>query len=193
MTFLQCCHTRPIVSRVQSLCAQAPRQPRGTSASSKLLKPRIAHRIHTSTPLRAEHSMTTESTTSIAGDVTQSSYSSVPFLDVSNLPSELLDVYSDAILALPSVTGTSSYAASIVFLTLLLRTSITLPLTYWQRQRIGRVQRLVIPAAKVWMAEAKYRLRAEFRRAGKGYDEYVSALQRQVNFAMWLEMNVYRA
>lgn len=100
-----------------------------------------------------------------------------------NLVSKLLSLSSDGFLALPHTLGIASYAVTIVLLTLLLRCSITVPVTIWQRKRVKRVQDLVVPAAKQWLASAKYSLRAEYRRAGKSYEEYVAALNAKVYLA----------
>lgn len=98
----------------------------------------------------------------------------------STFSSQLLGASSDAFLALPQALGGVSYATSIVLLTVALRCTVTLPMIVWQRRRIRRVQELVVPAAKAWLADARYALRAEYRRAGKGYEQYVTALNLMV-------------
>lgn len=98
----------------------------------------------------------------------------------SALGSGLLRTSSDAFLELPQILGGTSYAATIVLVTLLLRSSITLPMIAWQRRRVRRVQELVVPAAKQWMSTAKYALRAEFRKSNKSYEEYVATLNARV-------------
>lgn len=99
----------------------------------------------------------------------------------SAIGSGLLSATSDAFLALPPALGGISYAATIVIMTIALRSTITLPMIAWQRRRVRRVQELVVPAAKEWMSSAKYALRAEYRKANKGYDQYVAALNVQVS------------
>lgn len=98
----------------------------------------------------------------------------------STFSSQLLGASSEAFLALPQALGGVSYATSIVLLTVALRCTVTLPMIVWQRRRIRRVQELVVPAAKAWLADARYALRAEYRRAGKGYEQYVTALNLMV-------------
>ena len=53
-------------------------------------------------------------------------------------------------------------------------------MTIWQRKRVKRVQEEVIPRVKEYMEEAKYELRAQFRRAGKDYAEYTKELNKRV-------------
>lgn len=95
--------------------------------------------------------------------------------------SSFLSSASDAILALPDhLPLHPSYATSIILLTLALRCSITLPTTIWQRKRVKRAQTEVIPRVRAYMQEAKYELRAQFRRAGKDYEEYTKELNTRV-------------
>lgn len=95
--------------------------------------------------------------------------------------SKFLASSAEIVLALPSLSSSLSYTSVIVLLTLVLRSSITLPVTLWQRRRIQRVALKVIPEVKKWQEQAKYQLRAEFRRAGKNYEEYVAVLTRMVS------------
>lgn len=101
--------------------------------------------------------------------------------NTSAVTSGLMHSASNAFLELPHLLGGTSYAATIVLLTLFLRSSITLPMIIWQRRRIRRVQELVVPAAKEWMSSAKYALRAEFRKANKSYEQYVTTLNARVS------------
>lgn len=98
--------------------------------------------------------------------------------------SSFLSSASDAFLTLPEhLPLHPSYATSIVLLTLALRCSITLPMTVWQRKRVKRVQTEVIPRVKEYMEKAKFELRAEFRKAGKDYDEYAKELNKRVSYS----------
>ena len=93
---------------------------------------------------------------------------------------DLIHAISEGFLALPSALHLS-YATSIVLVTLILRSSITLPLTFWQRRRVRRIGEKVVPELKSWMSRAKYTLRAEYRKKNMPYDAYVKELNRRVS------------
>lgn len=122
---------------------------------------------------RRTHQESDTSPLDLAGQAVEASSSSPSTF------STFLSSASDAFLALPDhLPFHPSYATSIVLLTLALRCSITLPLTVWQRKRVKRVQEEVIPRVKSYMEEAKYELRAQFRRAGKDYTDYTKELNK---------------
>ena len=93
---------------------------------------------------------------------------------------DLIHAVSEGFLALPGVLHLS-YATSIVLVTLVLRSSITLPLTFWQRRRVRRIGEKVVPELKSWMSRAKYTLRTEYRKRNMPYDAYVKELNRRVS------------
>lgn len=92
----------------------------------------------------------------------------------------LIEDAAEAFLSLPDTLGGGSFTTILVFFTLFLRLSITVPITVWQRKRVRKVTELVIPEVKAWGEKAKYTLRTEFRRAGKDYEEYTKGLTKQV-------------
>jgi hypothetical protein len=101
--------------------------------------------------------------------------------DVASTFSGFIQTCSESLLSVPIASSSLSYSAAIVLLTLSFRLGITLPVTLWQRRRIKRVAENVVPEVKAWGEKAKLKLRAEFRRADKGYDAYVKELNSRVS------------
>jgi hypothetical protein len=153
----------------------------------------VAGSIHASIFTRPQHLRQFHASRTAAGSASNDAVSiTVSKLDLSEdavelvnttsaISSGILSTSADLFLSLPQLFGGAPYALSIVLMTIALRSSITMPLTVWQRRRVRRVQEKVVPAAKKWMAVARYNLRTEFRRAGKGYEEYVAELNKQVS------------
>lgn len=102
--------------------------------------------------------------------------------DGGDTSSSIIRTLADAFLSLHDrLPGSISYSALIVLLTLVLRSSITLPLTVWSRRRVRRVAELVVPRVKAWSARAKYALRAEYRKENRSYEDYVKELNARVS------------
>jgi len=108
------------------------------------------------------------------------------------LPTELLqtidqhngviNTLSDAFLHLPQhLPFDGSYTSTIIFVTVCLRLSFTVPMQVWQRKRTARLKNIVAPALKAFSKKCAIDLRSEYRRAGKGYEEYVAKYKRRVS------------
>ena len=91
----------------------------------------------------------------------------------------LFDPLSDLLLAYPI----HSFSLTIILLTILLRTTLTLPAVFWQRDRVLRAKRLVEPEMRRINGDLARSLIGEMKRAGKPYHEYRAELKRQVRSA----------
>ena len=137
-------------------------------------------RHQSSSPPQAVTSFQRSSRKSVAAITSASSGVVLVLDDLQTTATQFIELCSGAFLSLSDSLGGISYTACVILLTLFLRLSITAPLTIWQRRRIKKVVELVVPEVKAWGAEARLAMRAEFRRAGKGYESYAKALSRRV-------------
>lgn len=74
-----------------------------------------------------------------------------------------------------------SYGATIVFITIVLRTAFSLPAVFWARNRALRAKSIVLPEMKKINRELAIKLVPECRRKNLGYDVYRAELKRQVS------------
>ncbi|WWC86132.1 uncharacterized protein L201_001003 [Kwoniella dendrophila CBS 6074] len=72
------------------------------------------------------------------------------------------------------------YGISIIILTLLVRTTFTLPISIWQRKRILKQKILVEPELKLKNEFIAKNVAKDFRKMGKSYDEYLLEVRKQV-------------
>lgn len=86
---------------------------------------------------------------------------------------------STALLSLPPALGVS-YALFIPLLTLVIRGSLTLPLTLWQRARTRRFANVVMPLLRREQTKISFETRDECRRAGKSFEEYQETYKKRV-------------
>ncbi len=89
---------------------------------------------------------------------------------------------------LPTPSG-PSYAITIILVTLLVRTTTTLPTTLWSRARGRRLREEVKPKMEIVNARLAIEVMKECRRAGLGYDTYKVELKKRVrsDFPLALE------
>lgn len=91
--------------------------------------------------------------------------------------------------AIPSLTSLSeillahplpTYTATIVLLTVLVRSVFTLPATLWSRHRMKKMREIVRPEMQRVNERLAVQVMQECRKKGLGYDEYKKELKRQV-------------
>ncbi|WWC58520.1 uncharacterized protein I303_101063 [Kwoniella dejecticola CBS 10117] len=87
---------------------------------------------------------------------------------------------SDGLMDIPHPWG---YGVSIIFLTLVVRSVFTLPISLWQRKRSLRVKNLVQPELKVINERLAQSVMIDCRKRGVGYEQYTLELRRQVEKA----------
>ncbi|WVQ97178.1 hypothetical protein IAU59_004288 [Kwoniella sp. CBS 9459] len=139
-----------------------PLSPVGTSSSSSLLTPA------TSANDLAAATATATATASTTDDA---------LTPVSTIFDPIIDPLASFLLSLPHPFG---YGATIIILTLLVRTVFTLPISLWQRKRALKARRLVDPKMKIINEQLAKSLVAESRKKGLTYDQYILELRRQL-------------
>ncbi|KAJ9107359.1 hypothetical protein QFC21_000809 [Naganishia friedmannii] len=91
--------------------------------------------------------------------------------------------------AVPSLTSLSeillahpfpTYTATIVLLTVLVRSVFTLPATLWSRRRMKKMREIVRPEMQRVNERLAVQVMQECRKKGFGYDEYKKELKRQL-------------
>ncbi|WWD18052.1 hypothetical protein CI109_102499 [Kwoniella shandongensis] len=139
-------------------------------------------RYLSTTPLASSPLESSTSTSSL--DALDPALLSTPADDlvpVSSFLDPIVNPLSDLLLhQLPHPLG---YGTTIILLTLLVRTTITLPISIWQRKRALRAQRLVQPELKAINERLAISLRDEFRKRGASYNQYLTELRRQLAIA----------
>ncbi|GEM10050.1 hypothetical protein Rt10032_c10g4067 [Rhodotorula toruloides] len=85
---------------------------------------------------------------------------------------------SNALLSVPSSLSLS-YLAFIPIATIIYRAVLTLPFNIWQRRQIARFTNDVLPLVKKEQARIALETRADCRRAGKSYEEYLQEFQKR--------------
>lgn len=73
-----------------------------------------------------------------------------------------------------------SFSLTIILITLVLRTTLTLPTVFWARNRLRRATKLVEPEMRRLNEELAPRVAGESKRKGLDYDGYRAELKRQV-------------
>lgn len=96
--------------------------------------------------------------------------SSTIFETITHEPT-LFEPISTTLLSIPPSLALS-YAVGIPLLTLLIRTTTTLPLTLWQRSRTRKFEEVVMPLIQRAQVISEIEVRAECRKANKTYEEY---------------------
>ncbi|ODO11798.1 hypothetical protein I350_00582 [Cryptococcus amylolentus CBS 6273] len=92
----------------------------------------------------------------------------------------LIHPLADAFLAIPHPLG---YGASIIAITLLVRTGLTLPLAIWQRKRAKKIQEVVIPELKRYNDIMAQHLAREYRSKNLSYSEYTIETKKRMYLA----------
>ncbi|OCF33263.1 hypothetical protein I316_05004 [Kwoniella heveanensis BCC8398] len=171
-----CTPPSALSTRIRPHLSSSARRP-GRSASSRWLSstPIISSSLDSSTPIQASSSplpsfsddlpLTTASTTDDA------------LTPLSTIFDPLIDPLSSFLLSMPHPFG---YGATIIALTLLVRTVFTLPISLWQRERALKARRLVDPKMKVINEQLAKSLAGESRKKGLTYDQYLLELRRQL-------------
>ncbi|KAK8865768.1 hypothetical protein IAR55_000915 [Kwoniella newhampshirensis] len=124
-----------------------------------------------------------ESTSTSALNSLDSILPSVPADDpvpVSSFLDPIVNPLSDLLLNIPHPLG---YGTTIILLTLIVRTTFTLPISIWQRKRALRAQRLVQPELKAINERLAISLKEECRKKGASYNQYLTELRRQLAIA----------
>ena len=75
-----------------------------------------------------------------------------------------------------------SYGLTIIVLALLLRSTITLPVTLWQRRRYARLKELAEPQVQQFNQKIATELVGECRRRGLSHEAYRSMVKEKVKF-----------
>ncbi|WVQ85304.1 hypothetical protein IAT38_007469 [Cryptococcus sp. DSM 104549] len=97
-----------------------------------------------------------------------------PLQSTASFLDPLIHPVSDALLALPHPWG---YGATIILVTIVLRTMSTLPIAFWQRKRMLRVAKHVIPDIKLENSRVAEELAAKCRARGASYEQYQMELR----------------
>ncbi|WVR05788.1 hypothetical protein IAU60_002813 [Kwoniella sp. DSM 27419] len=124
-----------------------------------------------------------------------SSLDSTPLMDVNDVASHsasttdealtpiasfmdpITDPLSSLFLSMPHPLG---YGASVIMLTLAVRTVFTLPVSLWQRKRAAKAKKLVEPEMKIINERLAKELAISCRQRGLGYKEYLAELKSQL-------------
>ena len=93
-------------------------------------------------------------------------------------PSSLFDPLSRLLLD----HSIHSFGLTIILVTLLLRTTISLPAVFWQRNRLKKSREMVEPEMRRLNKDLAPRLAVECRRRGMTYEAYYEELKAQVSF-----------
>ncbi|WWD09295.1 hypothetical protein V865_007418 [Kwoniella europaea PYCC6329] len=96
---------------------------------------------------------------------------------VSTIFDPIIDPLSSFLLEINHPFG---YGVSIICITLLVRTIFTLPVSLWQRKRALKTKQIVEPELKIINETLAKSIARDYRKAGKGYKEYLLEVRRQV-------------
>ncbi|WVQ62307.1 uncharacterized protein L199_000446 [Kwoniella botswanensis] len=96
---------------------------------------------------------------------------------VSTVFDPIIDPLSNFLLEMNHPFG---YGVSIICITLLVRTMFTLPVSLWQRKRALKTKQIVEPELKIINERLAKSIARDYRKAGKGYKEYLLEVRRQV-------------
>ncbi|KAK6905590.1 hypothetical protein I203_106420 [Kwoniella mangroviensis CBS 8507] len=96
---------------------------------------------------------------------------------VSTIFDPVIDPLSSLLLEINHPFG---YGISIICITLLVRTIFTLPVSLWQRKRALKTKQIVEPELKIINERLAKSIARDYRKAGKGYKEYLLEVRRQV-------------
>ena len=76
-----------------------------------------------------------------------------------------------------------SFGLTIILVTLFLRTTISLPAVFWQRNRLKKARQIVEPEMRRLNKDLAPRLAIECRRRGMNYEAYYGELKAQVGLS----------
>lgn len=109
------------------------------------------------------------------GGASTVSLAAFPFSSLSFTPTDIITPLSTWFLAHPLPT----YAASIVIITLAVRTLITLPITLWSRSKMARMRDIAGPEFKRRQVIMAKQMAQEYRAKGLSHQQYVWGVQKE--------------